>query len=61
VAVRSELLEREAAVRRLEELALGVARGDGGVLVIESQAGSGKTALLGPDGGPPDRTAEARE
>ena len=34
-------------MRRLEELALGVARGDGGVLVIESQAGSGKTALLG--------------
>jgi DNA-binding CsgD family transcriptional regulator len=41
-----ELLERDTALERLGELVAAVGRGVGGTLVIESPAGSGKTALL---------------
>jgi DNA-binding CsgD family transcriptional regulator len=41
-----ELLEREAAFSHLEQLFDGLGLGEGGVVLVESAAGSGKTALL---------------
>ena len=40
------LLERDASVSQLEALVTKIEAGDGGVLVIESPAGTGKTALV---------------
>ena len=46
IAAREQLLEREAEIAALEELIVETRRGEGRVVLIEGEAGIGKTRLL---------------